>query len=134
MYSIVNEYEFIDVMTHIDGGFSYEGAKALFAYLSDLEEDTIDDLPMGIEFDPIAFRCEYSEYDNCVEAFKDLYGDNEFNACFEELLEPDEDGDIDHEQLEQACREYIENAGRNVITYNDWVQDTRVIGPVLISE
>ena len=40
--------------------FSYEGRKALFDYLEELEDDTGD----KIEFDPIALCCEYSEYDN----------------------------------------------------------------------
>ena len=43
--------------------FSYEGRFALFNYLEELENDTGD----KIEFDPIAFCCEYSEYENFKE-------------------------------------------------------------------
>ena len=43
--------------------FSYEERFALFNYLEELENDTGD----KIEFDPIAFCCEYSEYENFKE-------------------------------------------------------------------
>ncbi len=36
--------------------FSYEGSKALFEYLNDLENDC----GIPINYDPIAFRCEYN--------------------------------------------------------------------------
>lgn len=40
--------------------FSYEGAEALFNYLEDLS----DELGTPLEFDPIAWCVEYSEYSN----------------------------------------------------------------------
>ena len=43
--------------------FSYEGRFALFNYLEELDNETED----KIEFDPIAFCCEYSEYENFKE-------------------------------------------------------------------
>lgn len=43
--------------------FSYNGKKALFAYLEEYEESTGEE----IEFDPIALCCEYAEYDNLAE-------------------------------------------------------------------
>jgi len=42
---------------------SYEGAKALFQYLEELEEDCGTE----IEFDRVAIRCDFSEYDNLEE-------------------------------------------------------------------
>jgi len=53
-------------------GFSYEGAKALFNYLDDLSEDTGED----IEFDPIAWCCEFSEFDD-LDEIKNQYDDIE---------------------------------------------------------
>ena len=44
--------------------FSYEGLRALYEYLVNLE----DDIGGEFEFDPIALRCEYTEYEN----FKDF--------------------------------------------------------------
>lgn len=43
--------------------FSYEGKRALFDYLEDYEEDTGEQL----EYDPVAFCCDYTEYTNFDE-------------------------------------------------------------------
>ena len=57
--------------------FSYEGLKALYEHLIQYEEDGDTEL----EFDPIAFCCDFSEYENLkelknnypnIENFKDL--------------------------------------------------------------
>jgi len=45
--------------------FSYEGLKALYEYLVNLE----DDIGEEFEFDPIALCCEYTEYEN-LEDFR----------------------------------------------------------------
>ena len=50
--------------------FSYEGSKALFEYLNDLE----DDCGIPINYDPIAFRCKYNEYNNLKEVQDDYEG------------------------------------------------------------
>ena len=62
------ERAFID-MNRADN-FSYEGKKALFEYLEELEEGT----GTPIELDVIALCCEYSEYKSLKE-FQDDYGD-----------------------------------------------------------
>lgn len=43
--------------------YSYEARKALFEYLERYEEETGN----PIEFDPIAFCCEYTEYENLAD-------------------------------------------------------------------
>ena len=58
MKDTVTEYTFTDKM--IKHGFSYEGTKALFDYLEQYEQDSDHEL----EFDPIAFRCDFDEYEN----------------------------------------------------------------------
>jgi len=71
MIDTVTEHTFIDTMATKDNGFSYEGSKALYNYLEQLEEDT----GIQIEFDPIALRCEYSEYENLneiIENYQDI--------------------------------------------------------------
>jgi len=70
MKDTVTEHTFTDEM--IKHGFSYEGTKALFEHLSMFEEDCDQEL----EFDPIAFRCEYDEYKN-LEEVKENYQDIE---------------------------------------------------------
>ena len=71
MKKTVNKYEFTDTMTL--NGFSRSGSLALFNWLEELEEDTQEQ----IEFDPIALRCDFTEYKNLEEIAHD-YG-NEYN-------------------------------------------------------
>jgi hypothetical protein len=47
--------------------FSYNGLRALFDYLEDLEND----LGEEIEFDVVALCCEYAEYENFEQLQKD---------------------------------------------------------------
>ena len=68
--------------------FSYEGALALAEYLS--EDD------YSIEFDPIAIRCEFTEYGSAIEAAED-YG---------ATIEDDPYEEFDHEE---RALEWLEN-------------------------
>ena len=72
MKDTITEYQFTDwFQKHRPNNFSYGGTKALFDYLEELELD----LGEEIEFDPIAFCCEYNEYDNlkeCLKAYDNL--------------------------------------------------------------
>lgn len=52
--------------------FSYDGAKALFEWLEEYSEET--DQPM--DFDPIAWCCEFAEYDSVEDAYSEHYGDD----------------------------------------------------------
>lgn len=70
MKQTVTESMFIDSFC---GGykdnFSYEGKKALFEWLESLENDCgVDEM----ELDPIAYCCEFTEYEN-LEAFHEDY-------------------------------------------------------------
>jgi hypothetical protein len=57
----ISEYQFSNEM--IKHGFSYEGSKALFEYYEEFEED--------IPFDPVAIRCDFTEYENFEAVQKD---------------------------------------------------------------
>ena len=46
---------------------SYEGANALFEYLEELEDSTGEEL----EFDSVAIRCEWAEYENLDAVLSD---------------------------------------------------------------
>tara|TARA_R110002020_G_scaffold203725_1_gene407500 strand:- start:393 stop:680 length:288 start_codon:yes stop_codon:yes gene_type:complete len=70
MKDTVTEHTFTNEM--IKHGFSYEGTKALFEYFEQYEQDCDTEL----EFDPIAFRCQYDEYEN-IEEVKKNYQDIE---------------------------------------------------------
>jgi len=54
-----------------DDQFTYDGKKALFEYLEQLEEECDTE----IELDVIALCCEYTEYEDLKE-FQDNYGEN----------------------------------------------------------
>ena len=71
--TITDNYEFYNWLKQSDNyknSFSLEGARALQEHL----EDYSNDFGENIEFDPIAWCCEYSEYENWQEAYK-RYGD-----------------------------------------------------------
>ena len=64
MQNTITQFQFCDwFQQNRPNNFSYEGSKALFHYLEDLE----DSIGEKIEFDPIALCCEYNEYDNLKE-------------------------------------------------------------------
>ena len=53
--------------------FSYEGLRALYEYLTDLE----DDIGQEFDFDPIALCCEYTEYES-LEDFQKQHDEFKF--------------------------------------------------------
>jgi hypothetical protein len=56
-----------------NANWSYKGAKALTEYLFQLE----DDLGEQFELDPIAWRCEFTEYESLEEWAKEHFGEDE---------------------------------------------------------
>lgn len=64
MIEHINFSQFVDSFSEqYKNNFSYEGKRALFDYLEEYEESTGEEL----ELDPIAFCCEYTEYENMKE-------------------------------------------------------------------
>ena len=74
MIDTITEYQFRDEM--VKHGFSYDGSTALFNYLEQLENDC----DIKIEFDPIAIRCEWSEYKDLEELNEDYSHDYDFEG------------------------------------------------------
>ncbi len=70
MKATISIFQFRDDM--VGDSFSYEGVNTLFDYLEDYEEDCGEE----IEYDPTAFRCEFTEYEN-IEEVKKNYNDIE---------------------------------------------------------
>lgn len=68
MKDTITQYQFVNEMAKEEHGFSREGSFALFDYLTQFEEDCDQEL----EFDPIAFRCDFTEYEN-FEQIKEEY-------------------------------------------------------------
>lgn len=74
--TITDEYHFWHWLKNSDSyqnNFSIEGAKAVQDYFEQLSEDMGKD----IEFDPIAWCVEFSEYDSVKEAYRELVGDDD---------------------------------------------------------
>ena len=64
MKQTINEFDFKNEFKKIrPDNFSYDGLTALYDYLIQFEEDCGTEL----EFDPIAYCCEFSEYENFKE-------------------------------------------------------------------
>lgn len=68
--TVSNTQLFHDLKSMDRDNFSYEGAKALMDYLSDME----DDLGVEFDYDPIAICCQYCEYAD-IEEIQNDYGD-----------------------------------------------------------
>jgi hypothetical protein len=66
----LNDFVNCEALTN---NFSYDGLVAMFDYLEDFENGT----GTTIEFDPIALRCEFSEYTTIVEAYANYEDDGE---------------------------------------------------------
>jgi hypothetical protein len=75
-----------------NAGWTYEGAYALAEYLEQLEEDC----GIEIEFDRVAIRCDFSEYESAREVAKEY-------SC--DLSEVDTE-DLDESEIAEAQEEY----------------------------
>lgn len=83
--TLTDEYTFWNWQKNSDSykdQFSLEGAKALFNYFDELSDETGE--PM--EFDPIAWLCDFSEYDS-VDDFNNQYFGKEYKKGSEYTLE-----------------------------------------------
>jgi hypothetical protein len=72
MKDTVTAYQFVNEMAQAQHGFSREGARALFEYFEAYEQDTGEQM----EFDPVAIRCDFDEYEN-LKAIQENYQDIE---------------------------------------------------------
>lgn len=64
--------------------FTYEALEALFDYFENYERDCNEEM----DFDPIAIRSEFTEYDDIDECLNNYFGDNSSEALYiEDKLE-----------------------------------------------
>jgi hypothetical protein len=84
------------LMADNNANWSHAGARALAEYLEEIEESTGEE----IEFDTVAIRCDYSEYESLAKWAEDCG----FNI----------DEDEDEEAAEESIREYIQDRGQLV--------------------
>ena len=73
MYDLMNEEQFVSQFLEIrSDNFSAKGLRVLYNYLEDLADETTEH-GLGIQFDPVAFCCQFSETtrENFEEEFVD---------------------------------------------------------------
>ena len=73
-----------------NAGWSRKGAEALIDYLLEMEDAMGEEL----EFDPVAFRCDFNEWGN-MDEFLDNYNDIDDDYI------KDDEGNIDEDKLRE---------------------------------
>jgi hypothetical protein len=102
MKQTVTESMFVDSFPEsYKNNFSYEGKKALFEYLEELEDSTFEH-----ELDPIALCCEYSEYITAVDCISDCDYD-----CDYDQEDPDDQEDYCLDWLQDQTQVIEHEAG-----------------------
>jgi len=95
-----------------NSSFSRLGAYALVEYLEQLEEDAGEE----IEFDAVAIRCDFAEYDSFQEWGEDYFGgwNRLCDALGSDYCGPFEDESPEDfaERFDSAVREYIQDRGQ----------------------
>lgn len=93
IYSELTQNNFAhELSSNKDNWFSFDGACILFDYLDTISEDTEN----NIEFDEVALRCEFSEFESPAEYIQDYWLESELK----EYIEDNELEDQDKEENE----------------------------------
>tara|TARA_B110000090_G_scaffold199238_1_gene238936 strand:- start:504 stop:791 length:288 start_codon:yes stop_codon:yes gene_type:complete len=90
MKNTITEYTFVQDMTREGYGFSIEGARALFEYLESYELDCETE----VEYDPVAFRCEFTEYSDLEEIKENYDSITDLESLHDHTLVVEFDGGI----------------------------------------
>lgn len=100
MKQTINFSQFCDSFSDsYKNNFSYEGKQALFDYLEELEESTGEE----IELDPIALCCDFTEYDDLIEAASEYFE-------FEGMTYGDDGEELETiEMVEDKARKFLED-------------------------
>ena len=114
----VTESQFIQDITGDEyNSMSYHGAKALYNYLVELEQDC----DMEIEHDIVAIRCDYSEYDSALEYAEQF---NDFEA----------DSAIDDDEVESIALEFLQDRTTVIdASHTDYLKNVKVTSYVIQS-
>ena len=103
IYNELNQHDFAyELSSNKDNGFTYDGATMLFDYLEEFD---------NMEFDPVALRCEYSEYSK-----EELVKNYSYSA--------DVENEEDKEEKENITMEYIRN---NSLLLEDNTKDIYIL-------
>jgi hypothetical protein len=82
-----------------NANWTWAGAQALAEYLEELEADMGEE----IEFDRVAIRCDFSEWESLQEWVQDYFTNYIDRLCIEK--------DMDEDEIDEAIRDYINDHG-----------------------
>lgn len=93
-----------ELMQDDNANWSHNGAYAIANYLKELEED----MGESFEFDAVAIRCDFSEYESLIDWATDYFSQwrGDLN------IDPDWREENDLEEIEDVIREYIMDHGQ----------------------
>jgi len=91
--------------------WSRAGAYALVEHLEEIEDSTGEEM----QFDPVAIRCDFSEYESLQAWMREFFGD--ISTAFDALGHYAEDGE---DELLDKIRDYIHDRG-DLIEFNGGV-------------
>lgn len=94
----INEYDFMRAFEQMDRqkNFEYDGLKALYEYLIQLE----DDIGEEIELDVISLCCDFARYEDIEDFLREYGTDGGFNG-----IEPKDYDDT--EEFEEAVKQKL---------------------------
>jgi hypothetical protein len=111
MKKTLTQYEIAhELMQDDNANWSRAGAFALAEYFEQLEED----LGENIEFDAVAIRCDFSEYESLQDWAHDYFTDAVEEMGFTQTEE------IDDNDFNEKIREYVQYHGQ-LIEFNGGV-------------
>ena len=99
-----------ELMNDINANWTRSGAFALAEYFEQIEED----LGESIEFDRVAIRCDFSQYESLQKWAHDSFSNAKEEMGF------DESEEIDDDDFDEKIREYIMAHGQ-LIEFNGGV-------------
>jgi len=107
MKQTINSYEFIDAFRAHgrQTQFSYDGLRALFEYLEEME----DGMGEEMELDVIALCCDYSEFFSAKEA-----------AMEHGMTAEDDEDEQDEDAIEEHALQWLQDR-TSVITYDSGI-------------
>lgn len=109
MKKTLSTYEAAELLAADDNAnWSRAGAFALVEHLEQIEDDTGEE----IEFDAVAIRCDYSQFDDLETWAKEYFGtDYLLEACEAMSIDEDIATSDDPDMIADAIREYIRDRG-----------------------
>ena len=111
MKKTLTQYDIAEeLMNDINAAWTRAGAFALAEYFEQIEMDTNEEL----DFDAVAIRCDFSQYESLQDWAHDYFS----NAWQE--MGFDESEEIDDDDFDEKIREYIQDNGQ-LIEFNSGI-------------